>query len=105
MTQAEAEVCKDVRLISLDATSKRLTCVSASGHLFDLQSPETRLDLQTVCKLDAWTAVGSLNGRILVAGTNKSTKSYQYVLLDSQTLTVLDKSANEKDFDASYPIL
>ena len=55
------------------------------------------LDLNTACvKLDDWTAVGRLNRHIVVAGC--SNKSIEYVLVDAQSVSVINRVTVSKDF-------
>ena len=84
-TLSESVVCKDVETISLDAVSKSVTVLSCAGDLFVSDTPQTRLDLKTVCgnSKHAWTAVDSSSNRILAAGLDKSKKTIEYVLVDA----------------------
>ena len=85
-TLSESVVCKhDVETISLDAVSKSVTVLSSAGVLFVTSTPQTRLDLKTVCgnSKHAWTAVGSSSNRIVAAGIDKSNKRIEYVLVDA----------------------
>ena len=71
--------------ISLDAVSKSVTVLSTAGVLFVPDTPQTRLDLKTVCgdSKHAWTAVGSRSNRILAAGLDTSNMTIEYVLVDA----------------------
>ena len=82
---SESVVCKDIETISLDAVSKSVTVLSSAGVLFVPDTPETRLDLKTVCddSQHAWTATGSSSNRIVAAGIDKSNKTIEYVLVDA----------------------
>ena len=84
-TLSESVVCKDAETISLDAVSKSVTVLSTAGILFVPDTPETRLDLNTVCgnSNHVWTAVGSRSNRILAAGIDTSKKTIEYVLVDA----------------------
>ena len=84
-TLSESVVCKDAETISLDAVSKSVTVLSTAGVLFVSDTPETRLDLKTVCgdSKHVWTAVGSRSNRILAAGIDTSKKTIEYVLIDA----------------------
>ena len=84
-TLSESVVCKDAETISLDTVSKSVTVLSSAGVLFVPDTPETRLDLKTVCgnRKYIWTAVGSSNNRIVAAGIDESKKTIEYVLVDA----------------------
>ena len=84
-TLSESVVCKDADTISLDAVSKSVTVLSTAGVLFVSSTPQTRLDLKTVCgdSEHAWTAVGSRSNRTLAAGLGKCKKTIEYVLVDA----------------------
>ena len=84
-TLSESVVCKDAETISLDAVSKSVTVLSTAGVLFVPDTPQTRLDLKTVCgdSKHAWTAVGSRSNRIMAAGIDTSKKTIEYVLVDA----------------------
>ena len=84
-TLSESVVCKDADTISLDAVSKSVTVLSTAGVLFVSDTPQTRLDLNTVCgdSEHAWTAVDSRSNRILAAGIDTSKKTIEYVLVDA----------------------
>ena len=83
-TLSESIVCKDIETISFDAISKSVTVLSTAGILFVSSTPQTRLDLKTVCgnSEHAWTAVGSNSNRIVTAGIDNSNKTIEYVLVD-----------------------
>ena len=84
-TLSESVVCNDAETISLDAVSKSVTVLSSAGVLFVSSTPQTRLDLKTVCgeSKHAWTAVGSSNNRIVAAGIVKSKMTIEYVMVDA----------------------
>ena len=85
MLLSESVVCTDAETISLDAVTKSVTVLSSAGILFLSSTPETRLDLDTVCGNSeiTWTALGSSSNRIVVAGIDKSNKTIEYVLVDA----------------------
>ena len=62
-----------------------MTVLSTAGVLFVSDTPQTRLDLKTVCgnSKHAWTAVGSNSNRIVTAGLDNSNKTIEYVLVDA----------------------
>ena len=84
-TLSESVVCKDAETISLDAVSKSVTVLSSAGVLFVPDTPQTRLDLKTVCgdSKHTWMAVGSSSNRIMAAGLDESKKTIEYVLVDA----------------------
>ena len=84
-TLSESVVCNDADTISLDAVSKSVTVLSSAGVLFLSNTPQTRLDLKTVCgdSKHAWTAVGSRSNRIMAAGLDTSNKTIEYILVDA----------------------
>ena len=84
-TLSESVVCKDANTISLDADSKSVTVLSTAGVLFVSDTPQTRLDLKTVCgdSKHAWMAVGSRSNRIVAAGLDTSKMTIEYVLVDA----------------------
>ena len=77
--------CKNVETISLDPVSKSVIGLSSAGILFVSSTPETRLDLKTICgnSEHQWTAVGSNSNRIVAAGIDTSKKTIEYVLVDA----------------------
>ena len=86
MLLSESVVCKDAETISLDNVSKSVTVLSSAGVLFVSSTPQTRLDLKTVCgsSKHIWTAVGSSSSnRIVAAGIDTSNKTIEYVLVDA----------------------
>ena len=85
-TLSESVVCQDAETISLDAVSKSVTVLSSAGVLFVSRTPQTRLDLKTVCgsSKHIWTAFGSSSSnRIVAAGIDTSNKTIEYVLVDA----------------------
>ena len=106
MRACEQTVCGDVETICQDAVTQTITALSPSGKLFDTRIPSAVLDLNTACvKLDGWTAVGRLNRHIVVAGVNMSNKSIEYVLVDAQLLSVINRVTVSKDFRADRPAI
>ena len=85
MLLSESVVCKDAETISLDAVSKSVTVLSSAVILFLSSTPQTRLDLETVCgnSKHKWTAVGSSSNRIVAAGVDTRNKKIEYVLVDA----------------------
>ena len=102
MKLSEAEICKDVETVCIDPTSQTLSVLSTAGILFDSHTPQKRIDLNTACtKLEAWSTVGRMNSRIVVAGINSSTKSIEYVLVNASSMKVINKVTVTKN--VSHP--
>ena len=85
MLLSESVVCKDAETISLDAVSKSVTVLSSEGVLFLSDTPQTRLDLNTLCgnSEHIWTAVGSNSNIIVATGIIKNKKTIEYILVDA----------------------
>lgn len=82
MKASEETVCLDAEIICRDPINAVITILSPEGELFNSDATSSKIPLNTEFQeVNYWSAVSSLNSRIIVAGTDYDNKSIEFLLV------------------------
>ena len=101
MLACEETVCDNASYICHDAVTDAVTVISSSDILFDSKTVSKRLDMNAFVKPDTygWSAIGSMDSRIVVTGINNINYNIEYVLVAANTMTVINRVTVSKCVD------